>query len=87
MRVVELLAGPIDHCWTLLVDLSRVTHLNDIFLGVLLDAQAAALKRGAHFHLCDPSEAARETFERLGAMDSLTDPSLLTREDRHLDTA
>ncbi len=87
MRVAEFLAGAIDNSWTLLVDLSRVTHLNDTFLCVLLDAKTAALKRGAHLHLCDPSEAARETFERLGAMDSLTDPSLLTRENPDLDTA
>jgi anti-anti-sigma regulatory factor len=87
IKLVQFLLGPIDHSWTLLIDFSHVTHLNDTFLSVLLDAKAVALKHGASFHLCNPSAAARRTFEHLGVVGSLTDPSLLTREEPDLDTA
>lgn len=80
ITVAQFLSGPVVHAWTLLIDLSYVTHLNATIVGVLLDAKASALKSGGAIHLCNPSEVVRQTFETLGVLDSLTDPSLLTRE-------
>jgi len=86
-RVAELLSGPVESGWTVLVDLSRVEFMDDTFLGMLLDAQSIAPRHGGCLHLCEPSPAALEAFERIGAVPHLTDPSLLTRERATSDPA
>lgn len=86
-KVAELLSGPVDSGWILLVDLSRVEFMDVTFLGMLLDAKSLALRQGGHLHLCEPSPAALEAFERLGAVPLLTDPSQLTREKSPSETA